>query len=253
MTKFKTKFHGSIPKPLWPLLIALVLGWPAARAGQGEEAADKDALLDKVCRTLSAADTVYSTFVQERRVALFNEPLKSEGVLCFRKPRSIRWEITGPYKSILISDGEHVAQWEWMNDHWKKLDIAFAQVMRRAVEQIMLVLQGSFARGNEDYAVEVSAGEDVRVTLTPKRKGLGEIIATIQIHLSPDLKETRRVVLNEPDGDATTIRFTSQQANVAFPGGAFDLTSPLPVDQLQRALSSGPSPAPASPPPAPSR
>ena len=116
--------------------------------------------LEEVSRAMAKANTVFTHFVQERHLALFNEPLRSEGCLCFEKPGRVRWEITSPYQSILVSDGSGVAQFEWVDEKWKKLDAGLAGAMQAVIAQIAAVMEGRYASDNRDYTVTLAASPE---------------------------------------------------------------------------------------------
>ena len=193
--------------------------------------------LEAVGQAMSGVQTVFTHFVQERHLSLFKEPLRSEGVLCCEKPGRIRWEITQPYRSILVSDGSGVAQFEWMEDRWKKLDLGLAEALQRVVSQIAGVIEGRYAKGGKEFNVSlaVQEGEPV-VTLVPQNERMRKIMQAIEVRLAPDLQGTRRVVLREGSADYTEIRFENQVANVRFPPRTFDRTKPADLGQVQETV-----------------
>jgi outer membrane lipoprotein-sorting protein len=185
---------------------------------------------------MAKAETVFARFVQERHLSLFNEPLRSEGCLCFQKPGRLRWEITGPYKSILVSDGSGVAQFEWVEDQWKKLDVGLAAALQNVVAQIAAVMEGRYATDTREYDASVAGGaEGPVITLVPRNPTVRKMMAAIEVHLAADLKSTRRVVLREAGGDFTDIRFSDQTVNGDFPPRTFDRNAPLPLADIQQA------------------
>ncbi len=213
-------------------------------AASGAEAATTPTAvsLQDVSRALGDAKTVFTHFVQERHLSLFKEPLRSEGYLCFEQPGRIRWEVTQPYKSILVSDGSGVAQFEWVDEQWKKLDIGLAAAMQNVVSQIAAVMQGSYARGGRQYEVSLTQSEQGPVvTLVPGNEKMRKMMKAIEVHLAPDLKATRRVVLRESTGDYTDIQFDEQVVNRQFKAGTFDRKSPASLEAVRQvALQSTP-------------
>jgi outer membrane lipoprotein-sorting protein len=192
--------------------------------------------LEQISGAMGRAQTVFTRFVQERHLSLFNEPLRSEGFLCFQKPGRIRWETTVPYKSILVSDGSGVAQFEWVDEKWKKLDIGLADAMQNVVAQIAAVMEGRYASDRHDYDVSVTNGaEGPVVTLVPRNETVRKMMAAIEVHLAADLKATRRVVLRENGGDYTDIRFSEQTVNLELPPLTFDRNAPLALADIQQA------------------
>jgi hypothetical protein len=62
------------------------------------------------------------------------------------------------------------------------------------------------------------------------------MMRAIEIHLTPDFRGTRRVVLRELDGDFTDIRFSEQVAEPPWPAATFDRNKPAPLDEIRRAV-----------------
>ena len=226
--RFPTRCIAGLPVALLFLLAWLGFAGFAARAAEPT--------LAEVGRALAQADNVVTGFVQERHLSLFDEPLRSEGWLCFKRPGNIRWEVTKPYQSILISDGSGVAQFEWVDERWKKLDIALAGAMQNVVSQIAGVMEGRYASGSKDYAVSLtnSAAGPV-IQLVPQHEAMRKMMQSIEVHLAPDLKRTTRVVLRETGGDFTDIRFTNQTVGVSLPAKVFDRAQPTPLKEIQTA------------------
>ncbi len=218
------------------LVVLVALGFARLAAAQATNAAAVS--LAEVSQALGRADCVLSRFVQERHLSLFNEPLRSEGWLCFQKPGRIRWEVTQPYQSILISDGSGVAQFEWTDEKWKKLDMGLAAAMQNVIAQIAGIMEGRYASESRDYAVALTNSSDgVVVQLTPRNEKMRKVMRAIEVHLAPDLKATRRVVLRETGGDFTDIRFSEQTIGVAFPAKAFDRSAPVGMTEIRAAAS----------------
>jgi outer membrane lipoprotein-sorting protein len=192
--------------------------------------------LEKISGAMSRARTVFTRFVQERHLSLFNEPLRSEGFLCFQKPGRVRWETTVPYKSILVSDGSGVAQFEWMDEKWKKLDPGLGDALQNVLSQIAGVMDGHYAGDRRSYAATVTNNADeLVITLVPQNETMRKMMAAIEVHLAADLKGTRRVVLRENGGDYTDIQFSEQFVNFEPPPKTFDRNAPVDIEKIRSA------------------
>jgi outer membrane lipoprotein-sorting protein len=212
----------------------LLLAWfiPVSAGAQGTNAAP--VTMEQVARAMSQVQAVFTRFVQERHLSLFSEPLRSEGYLCCQKPGRLRWEIVKPYQSILVSDGSGVAQFEWMNGRWQKLELGLADAMQNVVGQIASVIEGGYANNSREFTASVANSEGGPViTLTPRNEKVRKMIQAIEVHLAADLQGTRRVILRENNADFTDIRFDEQTANRPLPAGTFDRSKPLPLESVR--------------------
>jgi len=229
------QFTGGIARTGACLVAGLLLGCVTIAQAQSVNP-PASVSLEQINQAMAKAGTVFSRFVQERHLSLFNEPLRSEGCLCFQKPGRIRWEITSPYKSILVSDGSGVAQFEWADEKWKKLDLGLADALQNVVSQIAGVMEGRYASDRRTYAASVTNGvEGPVITLVPQNETMRKMMAAIEVHLAADLKGTRRVVLRETGGDFTDIRFSDQVAGLVLPSKTFDRNAPVDVEQIRAA------------------
>jgi outer membrane lipoprotein-sorting protein len=190
--------------------------------------------LKQISRATGQARTVFTRFVQERHLSLFNEPLRSEGFLCFQKPGRIRWETTSPYKSILVSDGSGVAQFEWTDEKWRKLDLGLGDALQNVVSQIAGVMDGQYASDQRSYTATVTnVADEFVITLVPQNETVRKMMAAIEVHLAADLKGTRRVILRENGGDYTEIQFSEQFVNLELPAKTFDRSAPVDIEQIR--------------------
>jgi outer membrane lipoprotein-sorting protein len=197
-------------------------------------------VLEDLHRKMSALNTVYFEFTQERHLKLFAEPLKSEGVLLIGRPDKIRWETTSPFQSILMGNHETVAQFEKEDGQWKKLKLGFPQMMRRVMEQMSMMHQGKMDALTADFNVSVATGSVAVVTLIPKDQSIRSVLSSLEIHMTPEFSTTREVVMNEPNGDLTRILFREEHRDVNLPPGTFDQNKPVDVAQIKKAVGRGP-------------
>jgi outer membrane lipoprotein-sorting protein len=224
-----------------------ILGWmvfATITAGAAEAPlhplANPTPLLQDLHRKMSALDSVYFEFTQERHLKLFAEPLKSEGVMLIQRPDQIRWETTSPFQSILMGNHETVAQFEKEDGQWKKLKLGFPQMLRRVMEQMSLMHQGKMEALTSDFNVSVATGSVAVVTLKPKDESVRSVLSSLEIHMTPEFSTTREVVMNEPNGDLTRILFHEEHRDVKFPPGTFDQNKPIDVAVIKKAVGRGP-------------
>ncbi|MGD0781844.1 MAG: outer membrane lipoprotein carrier protein LolA, partial [Candidatus Aminicenantales bacterium] len=73
--------------------------------GQGMEPlpdAECRAILKQMAQSLLTHSTLKARFLQERRLALFDDVLTMKGYFYYQKPGRVRWEFVDPYASILV-------------------------------------------------------------------------------------------------------------------------------------------------------
>lgn len=226
-----------------PVLAVLLLGVTTTRAADPPDlvpVADPTPILDELQRKMSTLTSVYLEFTQERRLKLFEEPLRSEGVMLIDRPDRIRWETTAPYESILLGDRKSVAQFERTDGAWQKLKLGFPQMLKQVMEQMTLMHQGRLDALTRDYTISVATGRVAVVTMIPKDETIRSMLASLEIRMEPDFSATREVVMNEPGGDLTRILFQREKRDVKFPETAFDQARPLDIGSIRKAVETAP-------------
>jgi len=104
------------------------------------------------------------------------------------------------------------------------------------MQQMSMMNQGKLDALTADYTITASTGETTTLTMVPKDANVRGILASLEVHLLPDLSTTHEVVMNEPNGDLTRITFRNQKQDVTFPPGTFDQSKPLDIAAVQAAI-----------------
>jgi outer membrane lipoprotein-sorting protein len=197
--------------------------------------ANPQPIIEDLQRKMAALESVYLEFRQERHLKLFAEPLRSEGVMLMERPDQIRWEMTTPYQSILLGNHRSVAQFENVDNQWKKLRVGFPKQLRQVMNQMVLMHQGDIAALTKDYTLSMATGAVAVVTLEPKDETVRSFLSSLQVRMRPDFSATTEVVMNEPGGDSTHILFHREVRNVKFPEGTFDQNKPRDIAAIRTA------------------
>ena len=81
------------------------------------------------------------------------------------------------------------------------------------MEQMALMHQGKLDALTSDFTISLSTNSSVAVlTLVPKDENVRSMMSSLELRMAPDFSATREVVINEPGGDFTRIRFHSANA-----------------------------------------
>ncbi len=171
-------------------------------------ASESEELSTFIAEIQAASDQVRSfssDFVQERRLALFTEPVIFHGSLTVVRPNRLRWEFTSPVPSVLIFRGEQGIR---CNDKAPPthFDLGTDPIMRTVAEQLWLWLGGDYSRLNALYLMEKSGPTSLRIV--PKNQAMLDYISSITITFNKTSRQPEQVVIDDPGGDSTKISFT---------------------------------------------
>jgi outer membrane lipoprotein carrier protein len=231
--RLRVRAHRGATAGLALLLWFPVLAPPQAAGAEAKEETSAE-LLVRIREAMTRVRTTYTEFDQERKLDLFDEPLRSEGALIFEQPNRVRWETVKPYQSILVSDGVSVAQFERVDGPWKKLQTGFPRALKTALDQVSAIHRGRVEEMERDFEVAAARRPDgVLLTLVPRSADLRKTLAAIELTLLADLSAAREIRLKEPNGDYTRIAFRNEKRNVPLPEKTFDLAAPVDLKTLQ--------------------
>ena len=181
-----------------------------------------EAFLEKVKTAMAPVKTTRGKFTQTKTLALFDDKVESSGTFAIARPDRLRWEVTTPFKSVLVIAGDHGARWNETRKAVERFALADKPGIDQAVRQLFTWYSGRFedVKGPFDVTVEKDGRS---VSLVPKNEKLKDVIARMSIKLARDLASLERIVLEEKGGDRTEIAFTGVEANPALEAKTFEL------------------------------
>ena len=186
-------------------LAVLVLSCPYTLRAAGDPATA--ALLGKVERAAAAISSFRSEFIQERRLSLFAEPVIFHGSLTVVRPDKLRWEFTRPVPSALIFNGRVGLR---CSDRAEpaRFSLDGDPIMRTVAEQLWLWLGGDYGRLADGYELH---GEGAELRVIPKDSKTREYVEEVRILFDEATLRPKQVLIAEPGGDSTTLRFTATE------------------------------------------
>lgn len=123
----------------------------------------------------------------------------------------------------------------------EKLKLGFPQMLKRVMDQMVLMNQGKLDALTADFTITVATNRSLAVlTLVPKDENVRAMLAALEVRMPPDFSATREVVMHEPGGDFTRIIFARERRNVVFPADTFDQTKPLEIAAVRAAVGDAP-------------
>lgn len=168
--------------------------------------------------------TFATRFVQRKHLAMLEVDLQSEGMIFFRRPGSVRYEILAPVRSLMTYDGKKVQCYTFTEGAWKLLNNPAATAIGQVLRQIGRWIQGDFDSDRKMFDLDVVPADNYAgcIRLTPRNKALAKYIQRVEIYVekAPDYRVTR-VILRESEVDLTDMRFRQESRNPSIPEGTF--------------------------------
>ena len=172
-----------------------------------------DAVLERLRGVAAGVLSVRSDFTQEKRLALFDETLRSRGKLSLKKPDKLRWEYTEPSASGFSVNGAKGKRWSEFSERADSVDVARDMALRLVSEQLLAWASVDVERLGRGFALALTSETPVVLRLTPQDKRLREAIQSVEITFAADERSIATVEVREQGDDYTRIRFENPILN----------------------------------------
>lgn len=181
----------------------------------GEQKTTLVATIDKAHKQLTFLS---ANFTQEKTSALFTDKVVQKGTLNYKSPKQLRWEYTSPKAmTVIFSNGKVLLK------NGKSTTTNPNKMLNEMGNMIINTINGSFLQENTAFKTRYyknKSGQVVAV-LTPSNKKIQNYYKTIVITLNSSTHLADKVVLNENNGDTTTILFTDKKTNISLSDSLF--------------------------------
>lgn len=167
-----------------------------------------DAGLALVQQRVAKVSVLRGEFTQEKRVAGFKNPLRSQGRFVLARDRGVVWTTLKPFPSEVVVTRERIYSVQRDGSRRVELD-GRQQPALRGVNQMMLALvAGDLQSLAARFDAQVAAlpGQAWKLSLTPKSAALAKAFVRIELQGDRYVREARIV---EAGGDTTVLAFSA--------------------------------------------
>ncbi|HEX6834487.1 MAG TPA: outer membrane lipoprotein chaperone LolA [Rudaea sp.] len=175
--------------------------------------------LDAFSKGLNAVSAAF-----EQKVAEANNHggKTSEGTLVLKAPRQFRWDVTRPYKQLIVADGEKV----WIYDP----ELEQVTVRSQGTEEAHspLTVLTDLSQLDRDFTTSEQGEHDGLSWLRLKSKDKDPQFGYADLGF--DTNGLQRMRFEDALGNTTEIRFSNWQRNPKLAGDEFRFTPPKGVD-----------------------
>jgi outer membrane lipoprotein-sorting protein len=181
--------------------------------------------VDVVKQRVAKVDVLRGEFTQEKQVAGFKNPLRSQGRFVLAQEHGVIWTTLKPFPSEVVVTRDRILSRQRDGSSRVEMD-GRQQPAMRSVNAIMFALMSGDAQAlSAQFTVKVDVlpGNAWKMQLTPRSAMLGKVFA--QLTLSGD-RYVREVQINEANQDVTRIHFAGMSETPATlsadEGGRFE-------------------------------
>lgn len=206
--------------------IILLLFWLITGLGfaqSSKEVAVTGAQLTQLTQAISKAHqqvkTLSANFTQEKTSTLFTEKMVQKGVFCYQSPKQLRWEYKSPKALTLLFNDTKVTV---LTD--KGAINNPNKMLNEMGKMIINTINGTNMSDNDNFDISYQKnnqdGSYIAV-LNPTNKKIKANYSSIRVILNGKNYLAEKVILNESNGDVTTITFSNMKINTTLPEGIF--------------------------------
>ena len=205
-------------------ILTAVVAFSLAHSALGAEphGAGVAETLRELGRASAAVTTMRAHFVQEKRITIVRDVLRSSGTFVLDKRGRIAWDVAEPDRIRIVitragifAGGKRVTGGP---------DAAGGEAAGKFSPLPLLEgLNGIFAGLSPQTAkdFEVTILDRDRLRLVPRSRELGRWVGAIELRLGSEARIPVEVRIEEPGGDVTDIRFSAVALNPPLDDSAF--------------------------------
>ncbi|MCR4738113.1 MAG: outer membrane lipoprotein carrier protein LolA [Bacteroidales bacterium] len=192
----------------------------AQSAGDVEQTGDKRSVLTaSIEKAHKQMTSLSAQFTQRKSSTLFTEDAVQKGKLNYKSPKMLRWEYTSPKAmTVIFANGKVML----------KTDKGTVQNPNKMLNEmgtmIISTINGSFLNDASNFSARYyknSKSGAITVVLTPVNKRIKAYYSKMTISLDAKTLLADKVVMQEVNGDITTITFSDKKTNLTLSDSLF--------------------------------
>jgi outer membrane lipoprotein-sorting protein len=202
------------------------------------------ARLSKVDAKMAAVTDLAARFEQLKKTAMLKKPLRSKGTVACKGDR-VLWTTDSPRPSrMLVADGkvtvyypaDKLAEVYPMGERFREVAGGPLPRLSKLRENFELT-----PAGPDDFGVvgdQKVPPDRLAIKLTPKTQELAKHIASVRVLIDESVPCADCILIEDPEGDITEVRFTAVKVNSGLAADRVDLQLPADTKVSQPAGSS---------------
>ncbi len=202
---------------LLSLLLTLFLA-----LGTSAQKVNEAAVKQQINNATARVRTMQCDFVQTKHMRMLNDKMVSKGVMYYSQSNKLRWQYTSPYTYTFVLNGSQVM----MNKGKKNqvIDVSQSKVFKEITRIMMNSVVGKCLTDDKDFKSSIADGKtEWVVTLTPLKKNMKQLFATIKVRFNKQRSMVSAVELYEKNGDRTVIELNNVRTNTTLNAKLFSI------------------------------
>lgn len=182
-------------------------------------------LLNLLKKNMQGQRTIQAEFRQEKKLKALNHTMKLRGVFAVERPNRIVCHITEPVRYSVLLQNDSMRQWDEDSDRVQTIRFSGNPAVKAAMEQFQAWFLGNYEVVANSYDVTVTQAQSLGMRFVPREKNsaAAKLVSRIDIIFTPDLNYLQSLVLQDGNGDTTTMIFESVRFNEQLPADVWEI------------------------------
>ncbi|MDR0479001.1 MAG: outer membrane lipoprotein carrier protein LolA [Burkholderiaceae bacterium] len=155
---------------------------------------------------VAQVEVLRGSFEQEKQVAGFNNPLRSQGRFLLAHGKGVVWTTLKPFPSEMVVTRERILSVDSAGNRRVEADATQQPALREINALMFALVDGDVSALAQrfDLAAQALPNEAWSLVLTPKAAALARLFSKIELRGD---RYVRQVVITEAGGDRTVLKF----------------------------------------------
>jgi outer membrane lipoprotein-sorting protein len=198
----------------------------AAESGKNRvsETDDLTVFLDTLGKKIANFKTLKTDFIQEKKMAMFKDKLVLKGRIYLQKPNRIAWHVDSPLRySVLITD-KLIRQWDEDTNQVQEISLTKNPIFQNVLNQLTVWFSGEYGSLLDTNTVRMVKHAPLTIEFTPRENNIAKkVIRSITITFREDQKYLQQILIQELNGDVTTIHFMNTILDAPLDSNSFEV------------------------------
>jgi outer membrane lipoprotein-sorting protein len=187
---------------------------------------DIKTVLGDLEKTMAGTKTVSTDFVQEKKLALFNQKIILKGKVFIQKPGLFSWRVVSPMRYSMVLRGSTISQWDEDTDQVQQVSLARNPSFQIAIEQMQHWFNGTFKSMLNDYKITLTAEHPITMEFVPLENSVSRnFIKRVTVIFQNDERYIKEAHIEEQGGDSTFLFFLNTKLNQPIAPGAWEVNA----------------------------
>ena len=189
-------------------------------------ASDVNTLLIRLETKMSGVESIETDFRQEKRLAIFNQPIISKGKIFIQKPHLFSWHVQSPVRYVMLIKDDVIKQWDEESNQIQQFSLSRSPGFSIAIAQMKIWFSGVYVSLLKDYTVKIISQDPVILEFTPIQSNPAfSLIKGVKVFFEKDERYLQEIRIEEKNGDITILTFSSVKLNMPINPSAWELKS----------------------------